>query len=211
MPRIRCLGQRINPCEILELNIVIKRVRERIVACFPTFAIHTEGRILRKSRFGTEKKKKFRKELITSRSTTLFFLILAFQRSKILPFSVKRNSEFSRTSFAFPANEKSQTVDYCFSNFREFWKTKATSGRHMPFAGNEKLTFSNISPLLTPLGNVPVWAPTLSLGRIVQCFLGCFVCQLAAQYMLCLLLKRGPLKPVKCWSSPSLSPPRYCF
>ena len=81
----------------------------------------------------------------------------------------------------------------------------------MPFARNEKLTFSNISPLLTPLGNVPVWAPTLSLGGIVQCFLGCFVCQLAAQYMLCLLLKRGPLKPVICSSSPSLSPPRCRF
>ena len=210
LPCIRFVGQRINLREILELNTVIEAVRERIIACFPTRTIHHERRILRISRIRTEKKeKKDRNGLITSRSTTLFFLfILTSQR---LPFSVEINSEFSRTSYAIPPNEKIQTVNFCFSNFKEFRKTKATFGRGMPFAENEKLTFSNISPLLTSLGNLPVWAPTLSLGGIVQCFCDCFVRQSAAQYILYRLLKRHPLKPVKCWSSPNPSSPRCCF
>lgn len=81
----------------------------------------------------------------------------------------------------------------------------------MPFAENEKLNFSNISPSLTPLSNLPVWASTLSLGGILQYFLYCLVCQSAAQYMLYLLLKRCLLKPVKCWSNPKPSSPRCCF
>ena len=110
-----------------------------------------------------------------------------------------------------PANEKIQTVDFCFSNFKESWKTKPTFGRRMPFAENEKLNFSNISPSLTTLSNLPVWASTLSLGGILQCFLYCLVCQSAAQYMLYLLLKRCLLKPVKCWSNPNPSSLRCCF
>ena len=125
LPCIRFVWQRINLREILELNTVIESVRERIVLCFPTRTIHHERRILRISKSRTEKKeKKDRNGLITSWSTNLFFLfILTSQR---LPFSAEINSEFSRTSYAIPPNEKIQTVDFCLSNFKEFRKTNAT-------------------------------------------------------------------------------------
>ena len=61
LPCIRFVGQRINLCEILELNTVIEAVRERIVVCCPTRTIHHEWRILRKSRSWAEKKKKRQK------------------------------------------------------------------------------------------------------------------------------------------------------
>lgn len=99
LPCTRFVGQRINLREILELNFVIEAVRERIIACFPTRTIHHEWRILRKSRSWAEKKKD-RNWLKTYRSTIPFFLfIFTFQRIKIMPFSVERNSEFSSKRF----------------------------------------------------------------------------------------------------------------
>ena len=148
--------------------------------------------------------------LTTNRSTTLSFLfIFTFQRTKILPFSIERNSEFSSKRFQQTKKFKPYTSASQIS--KSFEKQRQLFGRGMTFAENEKLTFSNISLLLTPLGNVPVWASTLSLGGVLPCFLYCLVCQSAAQCILSFLLKRGLLKPVKGWSSPNPSSPRCCF